>query len=111
MRRRRDDRHIVVTHAAVDIAREENPRTEDGSKDESTPITIDKGLPVPNRRKQLGTDGCGEEALDPEEGWGLFSHFVSSQLRWAFGVDPETVGLSQDVQSGFPGARFGYRER
>lgn len=74
-------------------------------------IGIDAGLPVPESLVRLGTDGCQDEALDPEDGWPVFNHFVTAQLRWAFGIDSEPVGLSQDVQKDFPEATFTYRER
>lgn len=74
-------------------------------------IGIDAGLPVPESLQRLGTDGCQEGALPAEAGWPIFNHFVTAQLRWAFGLDDEPVGLSQDVQSDFPEANFTYDSR
>ncbi|MGB5284396.1 MAG: hypothetical protein WBN29_07780, partial [Polyangiales bacterium] len=59
---------------------------------------------------RLGTDGCQEEAIAPEDGWPTVNHFVTAQLRWAFGFDEEPVGLSQDVADDFPEAVFAYEE-
>lgn len=68
-------------------------------------IAIDAGLPVPESLQRLGTDGCQDDALDPEPGWEVFNHFVTAQLRWAF-------GLSDGVESELPGATgYEYREK
>jgi hypothetical protein len=40
----------------------------------------------------------------------VIRHFVTAQLRWAFGIDQEPVGLSQDAQQFFPEAVFTYQE-
>ena len=58
----------------------------------------------------FGTDGCQDEALPPEEGWPTISHFVTAQLRWAFGFDEEPIGLSQDAEEYLPEAAFTYEE-
>lgn len=60
--------------------------------------------------ERLGTDGCQEEALPVEDGWPVINHFVTAQLRWAFGMDEEPLGLSQDVDVFFPEAVFSYDE-
>lgn len=73
-------------------------------------IAIEAGLPVPPQLQRLGTDGCQPEALDPEDGWPVVKHFVTAQLRWAFGIDPEPVGLSADAARDLPEATFSYRE-
>lgn len=73
-------------------------------------IAIEAGLPVPEQLQRLGTDGCQDDALDPEDGWPVVKHFVTAQLRWAFGIDPRPVGLSQDAAEGLPEASFSYRE-
>ncbi|MDH3844786.1 MAG: hypothetical protein OES69_12660, partial [Myxococcales bacterium] len=71
---------------------------------------LDRGLPVPDNLVRLGTDGCQADALPPEEGWPPVRHFVTAQLRWAFGIDPEPVGLSQAVAADIPEAPFTYQE-
>ena len=58
----------------------------------------------------FGTDGCQDEALPPEDGWPTISHFVTAQLRWAFGFDEEPIGLSQDAEEYLPEAAFTYEE-
>ncbi|MBM4244076.1 MAG: hypothetical protein FJ148_09700 [Deltaproteobacteria bacterium] len=73
-------------------------------------IAIEAGLPVPEQLQRLGTDGCQPEALDPEDGWPVIKHFVTAQLRWAFGIDSEPVGLSQGAAADLPEATFSYRE-
>ncbi len=74
-------------------------------------IALDAGLPVPPNLQRLGTDGCQPGALAPEAGWPVFNHFVTAQLRWAFGIDSEPVGLSAAVGADFPDADFTYEER
>jgi dienelactone hydrolase len=73
-------------------------------------IAIEAGLPVPPQLQRLGTDGCQAGALPPADGWPVVKHFVTAQLRWAFGIDPKPVGLSQDAARGLPEATFTYRE-
>jgi dienelactone hydrolase len=73
-------------------------------------IALDEGLPIPDNLVRLGTDGCQEGALPPPDGWPVINHFVTAQLRWAFGFDEEPVGLSQDVADDFPEAEFTYEE-
>jgi dienelactone hydrolase len=74
-------------------------------------LAKEAGLPVEELGlERLGTDGCQEEALPIEDGWPVIRHFVTAQLRWAFGFDEEAVGMTQDVQELFPEASFDYDE-
>lgn len=73
-------------------------------------IAIEAGLPVPEQLQRLGTDGCQPEALAPADGWPVVKHFVTAQLRWAFGIDPQPVGLSPEAAAGLPEASFSYRD-
>jgi dienelactone hydrolase len=73
-------------------------------------IALDAGLPIPPNLVRLGTDGCQADALPVEDGWPTIRHFVTAQLRWAFGIDEEPVGLSQDVAEYLPEAMFAYEE-
>ncbi len=72
-------------------------------------LAQEAGLPV-DALVESGTDGCGDESLPIEEGWPVIRHFVTAQLRWAFGIDEEPVGMSQEVQEFFPEATFDYDE-
>jgi fermentation-respiration switch protein FrsA (DUF1100 family) len=72
-------------------------------------LALEAGLPIPESLQRLGTDGCGEDDVI-EEGWPIVRHFVTSQLRWAFGIDEEPIGMSQEIQSEFPEATFEYDE-
>lgn len=74
-------------------------------------IAIEAGLPVPEQLQRLGTDGCQAGALPPQDGWPVVKHFVTAQLRWAFGIDPQPVGLSADAARGLPEATFSYEEQ
>ena len=73
-------------------------------------IALDAGLQLPENLVRLGTDGCQADALPVEDGWPTIRHFVIAQLRWAFGIDEEPVGLSQDVAEYLPEATFTYEE-
>ena len=72
-------------------------------------IALEAGLPIPENLQRLGTDGCAEDDVI-EDGWPIIRHFVTAQLRWAFGIDEEPVGMSQDAQEFFPEATFDYDE-
>lgn len=72
-------------------------------------IALEANLPIPPNLQRLGTDGCGEDDVI-QEGWPVIRHFVTSQLRWAFGFDEEPLGMSQDVQELLPEATFDYDE-
>jgi len=73
-------------------------------------IALDAGLPLPDGLIRLGTDGCQDGALPVEDGWPTIRHFVTAQLRWAFGLDAEPVGLSSSAAAGLPEATFTYDE-
>ncbi len=73
-------------------------------------IAIDAGLPIPDNLVRIGTDGCQPEALPIRDGWPTIRHFVTAQLRWAFGIDAEPVGLNEQAQEGLPEAVFSYQE-
>ncbi|MBT8470411.1 MAG: hypothetical protein KJN97_16820 [Deltaproteobacteria bacterium] len=73
-------------------------------------IALDEDLPIPPNLVRLGTDGCQEGALPPPDGWLVINHFVTSQLRWAFGFDEEPIGLSQNAGEDLPEAVFSYEE-
>ncbi|MGB3052033.1 MAG: hypothetical protein WBB42_13605 [Polyangiales bacterium] len=73
-------------------------------------IALEAGLPIPDDLVRLGTDGCQDEAIAPEDGWPTINHFVTAQLRWAFGFDEEPIGLSQDAEEDLPEAIFTYDE-
>lgn len=73
-------------------------------------IALEAGLELPDNLVRLGTDGCQDEAIAPEDGWPVINHFVTAQLRWAFGFDDEPVGLSQDAEEDLPEAVFTYEE-
>jgi dienelactone hydrolase len=72
-------------------------------------LALDAGLPITPELERLGTDGCDDDAVI-EDGWPIVRHFVTAQLRWAFGIDAEPVGMSQEIQSEFPEATFQYDE-
>ncbi|MFZ1864236.1 MAG: hypothetical protein WAU39_08455 [Polyangiales bacterium] len=74
-------------------------------------IAIDAGILLPDSELvRLGTDGCQPGALPVEDGWPTIRHFVTAQLRWAFGIDPQPKGLSESAAEGLPETVFSYQE-
>jgi hypothetical protein len=73
-------------------------------------IALDAGLPIGEDLVRLGTDGCQPEALPVPDGWPTIRHFITAQLRWAFGFDAEPIGMSQDASEYLPEAQFTYQE-
>lgn len=73
-------------------------------------IALDAGLPIGEDLVRLGTDGCQPEALPAADGWPAINHFITAQLRWAFGFDEEAIGMSQEVDEDFPEVEFTYEE-
>lgn len=76
-------------------------------------LAIDGGLGafITEDLQRLGTDGCQPEALPVRDGWPTVRHFVTAQLRLAFGIDEAPVGLSAEAAMGLPEAMFTYREQ
>jgi dienelactone hydrolase len=60
------------------------------------------GLPLPDFVKQLARDGCVSppNLLGPEV-WPVVRHFVTAELRYRSGLDPQPVGLGTEVTSQF----------
>ncbi len=73
-------------------------------------IALEAGLPIPDNLVRLGTDDCQDEAVAPADGWPAINHFVTAQLRWAFGIDEEPIGLSQDAAEDLPEVTLTYQE-
>ncbi len=59
------------------------------------------GLPVPDFVYQLGTDGCVPPAVLSQVVWPITRHFVTAELRYRAGIDPQPVGLGTQVVSQF----------
>lgn len=59
------------------------------------------GLPVDDQLLRLLDDGCTGDYLPAEEAWPIIRHLVTAQLRSAWGVDPEPVGLDQLTAESF----------
>ncbi len=60
------------------------------------------GLPIPDSLLALGDDGCQSPpfASSPQV-WDEVRHFVTAELRFRSGLDPEPVGLGDAVVPGF----------
>lgn len=60
-------------------------------------------LPIPEFLLQLGNDGCDSPPNVPsQELWPVVNHFVTAELRYRSGLDPEPVGLGSGVQASLP---------
>jgi hypothetical protein len=59
------------------------------------------GLPVDERLLGLLADGCTDEYLPAEQAWPAVRHLVTAQLRSAWGVDAEPVGLDAATVESF----------
>lgn len=64
-------------------------------------LAQDAGLPVPENLARLGTDGCFEPNTPSREVWPITRHFEVAQLRWAFGIDKQPVGLQPSIVKAF----------
>jgi dienelactone hydrolase len=67
-----------------------------------TGLVDQAGLDLPDDLLRLASDGCEEDALDPELAFGLIDHITVAFLRSALGIDPEPVGLDQTAVDQFP---------
>ena len=58
-------------------------------------LAIEVGFPIPEDLRALGLDGCVPEGLPSADGQALVDQVVTAQLRWAYGIDDEPVGLDE----------------
>ena len=68
-------------------------------------------LPVPDNLERLAADGCTNPAPDPDPSWAPIRHAVTAQLRLAYGIDREPVGLDQVTMDRFAPVVVRYQER
>lgn len=60
------------------------------------------GLPIPEALLALGDNGCSVPPFkDSREVWPEVRHFVTAELRYRSGLDPEPVGLGDQVVAQF----------
>ncbi len=64
-------------------------------------LAQDAGLPVPENLARLGTDGCFAPNSPSKNVWPVTRHFEVAQLRWAFGIDKQPVGLQPSIVKAF----------
>ncbi len=61
-------------------------------------LALASGLPIPPSLLALGNDGCPTPAFAPSpEVWAEVRHFVTAELRFRSGLDPDPVGLGDGV--------------
>ena len=65
-------------------------------------LAISAGLPIPDFLAALGRDGClsPPNALS-QDVWPVTNHFVTAELRYRAGLDPQPVGLGAGVVNQF----------
>jgi dienelactone hydrolase len=68
------------------------------------------GIAVPPLLVRLGTDGCKAPALKSKEVWPVTRHFVTAQLRYAFGIDKRPIGLQPGVVKAFLPVKVTYTQ-
>jgi predicted dienelactone hydrolase len=51
------------------------------------------GIDPPEQLARLFNDGCTSDFLPSEQAWPAVRHFVTAQMRYYLGLDPEPVGL------------------
>lgn len=51
------------------------------------------GINPPEQLARLFNDGCTPDFLQAEQAWPAVRHFVTAQMRYYLGLDPEPVGL------------------
>jgi predicted dienelactone hydrolase len=58
-------------------------------------IASQVGINPPEQLARLFNDGCTPDYLPAEDAWPATRHFVTAQLRYYLGLDPEPVGLGE----------------
>ena len=65
-------------------------------------LAISAGLPIPDFLAALGRDGCPSPPFALSSAvWPITRHFVTAELRYRAGLDPQPVGLGAGVVNQF----------
>jgi dienelactone hydrolase len=64
-------------------------------------IAAQVGINPPEQLASLFNDGCTADYLPADQAWPAVRHFVTAQLRYALGLDPEPVGLGEGTEAVF----------
>lgn len=64
-------------------------------------LAASAGLILPEMIAELAQDGCAPPAAPNDEAWPVVRHFVTAELRYRAGLDPEPVGLGSGVVERF----------
>jgi dienelactone hydrolase len=59
------------------------------------------GIAPSEQLSRLFLDGCAPEFLPARDAWPATLHFVTAQLRYYLGLDPEPVGLGEGTEAVF----------
>lgn len=73
-------------------------------------LAMDGGLDLPENLIRLGSDGCQDEAVSPQDGWIPIQHYITAFFRDALGLDAEPIGLSQAIEVEIPEVGIIYEE-
>ena len=66
-------------------------------------LAVATGLPIPDALLNLGNDGCPTPPfVDSPILWPQVDHLVTAELRYRSGLDPEPVGLGNQVTASLP---------
>ena len=57
------------------------------------------GVTIPDSLLSLYTDGCDAKYLKAEDAWPVIDQVVTAQLRSAFGIDKQPVGLGPELSA------------
>jgi dienelactone hydrolase len=68
---------------------------------------IDAGVPIP---ASFGDLYDCVKPVAPHDTWPVYDHFVTAQLRWAFGIDRRPVGLNRRAARSFLPVEVTYRQ-
>ena len=64
-------------------------------------LVKEAGLDLPPNLLRLASDGCEQDALDPEDAFAAIDHLSVAFLRASLGIDEEPVGLDQATADTF----------
>ncbi len=76
----------------------------------SVKFAIDSHL-IPPAAATIVLNGCGKTDLKSERFFPVVQHFTVAELRSAFGIDTQPVGLGDGITQAFPGITVTYRHQ
>jgi predicted dienelactone hydrolase len=71
-------------------------------------IASQVGINPPEQLARLFNDGCTADYLPADQAWPAVRHFVTAQMRYELGLDPEPVGLGDGSGAVFVPTKITY---